>query len=311
MVDFGVRLPHNEKEFQGVSPEYILKCAQLAEELKFDSVWVHDHIISGHTILDPIAVWGFVASATKKVKLGSSGLQMALRHPVWTARELASLDVLSNGRLIVGVVPGRREKEFEAAGVPLSEAGKRTDEGIKIMKALWTQRDASFSGRYHKFEKITMIPHPIQKPHPPIYIGGDSPAGWSRVARLGDGWIIGGGLTPSELAQRFDGIRKKAKEKGRDPDKIALAYLSFAAILAPGAGDKETMRKWSQDRIAEGRPRPDDVNLIGEPGEIIKKLEGYVDVGVNSIELRFMAPNMDAVLTSMKVFSREVMPSFK
>ncbi|HKM49874.1 MAG TPA: TIGR03619 family F420-dependent LLM class oxidoreductase [Candidatus Bathyarchaeia archaeon] len=308
MVHFGVRLPQNADEFPQASPSSILTIARLAEKLGYYSVWVHDHIISEHTIFDPLAVWGFLASATDKIKLGSAGFQISLRHAVWLAREVSSLDVLSNGRLIVGLVPGRREKECETAGVPLSEVGKRTDEGIKVMKTLWTQRNASFSGRFYKFSNVTMMPQPVQKPHPPLLIGGASSASTSRVVRLGDGWVPFS-LDADQFRQGVNDIWRKAKEKKRNTDAMMFSTENFVAIVSPETCSRDfaeeyLVRKFhSKERATKG-------TIIGEPDEIIKMIEEYIAASANHFELRFIARDLKGVSASMELFARTVAPSF-
>jgi len=308
MVQFGIRLPQNAKEFPGTSPASLLKIAILAEELGYYSVWVQDHVAATFSLYDPIAVWGFISHATKRVKLGSACLLMGLRNAVLLARQTATIDNLTDGRLIVGVAPGWIEKDFEAAGIPLSERGARTDEGIKVMKTLWTQSDASFSGKFYKFSKVTVLPQPIQKPHPPIWIGGSTTASISRVARLGDGWIPGYN-EPSQVADGLATIRKKAKDRGRDPSKIVCSNESFVAVLSSGAADMETAKSFLQPRfktIDEGIRK----NIVGRPDEIIKKIQEYLDAGATHFELRFIARDMPSVASSMKIFSEEIAPSF-
>lgn len=311
MVHFGVRLPQNAREFPEASPSSILSTARLAEELDYYSVWVHDHIISEHAIFDPIAVWGFLASATEKIRLGSAGFQVSLRHAIWLAREISSLDVLSNGRLIVGLVPGRRENECEAAGVSLSDLGKRTDEGIKVMKALWTQRDASFSGRFYKFSRVTMIPQPVQKPHPPILIGGTSSATIARVVRHGNGWVPAF-LDPKQFEQGVNEIRRKAREKNINTDGMIFSTENFVAVISRETCSREFAEKYlMSDPRVKSKEEAMKRAIIGEPNEIITKIEEYLASGANHFELRFIAHNMKDVSASMKLFAREVIPAFK
>ncbi len=210
--------------------------------------------------------------------------------------------------MIVGVVPGRREKECEAAGVLITDLGKRTDEAIRVMKTLWTEPEASFSGRFHNFSKIQMMPQPVQKPHPQIWIGGTTPATFSRVARLGDGWIPAF-LSPAQIQAGLQEIQRRTKEKKRDPSKITCSAENFIAIISPGATDLETVSTYFQSRYKS----TDDglkVNIVGKPTEIIKRIEEYIQAGTNHFELRFVARTMDGVAESMKIFSREIAPSF-
>jgi probable F420-dependent oxidoreductase len=309
VIQFGIRLPQNAREYPQASTASLLEIATLAEDLGFYSVWVHDHVSTTFTLYDPIAVWGFLSHATKRLKLGSACLLMGLRNAVLFARQTASIDALSGGRLIVGVAPGWIEKDFEAAGVPIAQRGRRTDEGIKVLRALWTQNEASFSGEFYNFSKVTVMPHPVQKPHPPIWIGGSTSASISRVARLGDGWIPGFN-EPAQVSKGIADIRMKARETGRDPNQVVCSNESFVAIISPGTCDLETAKSFLQPRFKtfeEGIRK----NLVGSPEEIIKKIQEYVNAGATHFELRFIAKDLHGLINSMKIFATEIAPSFR
>jgi alkanesulfonate monooxygenase SsuD/methylene tetrahydromethanopterin reductase-like flavin-dependent oxidoreductase (luciferase family) len=295
VVQFGIRLPQNAAEYPGASSASLLDIARLAEDLGYYSVWVHDHIATTFALYDPIIVMSFIGNATNSVKLGSACLLMGLRNAVLLAKQTASIDDLTNGRLIVGATPGWMEKDFEAAGISLSERGRRTDEGIAVMKKLWTETDA-------------ILPQPVQKPHPPVWIGGTGPASISRVARLGGGWIPGY-IEPSQVAHGMAEIKEKLKETGRASERIVCSNESLVGVISNGAADMETVKRFLQSRfktIDEGLKR----NIVGPPDEIIKKIQYYVGAGATHFELRFIARDMNSIATSMKVFSRDIAPSF-
>src|ERR1700675_1537621 len=171
--------------------------ASRAETLDFDSVWVHDHVfnvghvfdrIGGKPYYEPLTLLGFVAARTERVRLGTSVLVLPYHNPIRLAKTAATLDVLSGGRLILGVGVGAIEKEMQAMGSPFAERGAFTDEAIAVMRALWTQEDPSFDGKYSRFAGMKFSPKPLQKPPPPVGIGGVTRAAIRRGARLGDGW---------------------------------------------------------------------------------------------------------------------------
>ena len=180
-MHFGVGLPHFRRL---ASTEAIVTVAQQAEALGFDSVWVSDHIVVprsaiprfGEVFFEPFTTLAYVAGKTKRVRLGTSVIILPYRHPLFMGKALATLDVLSGGRVIVGAAVGWLAEEFEALGIPFTERGARSDEALKVMRALWTEAEPKFEGKFFRFAGIRAEPKPLQKPHPPIWIGGNSPA---------------------------------------------------------------------------------------------------------------------------------------
>src|SRR6266511_978806 len=171
--------------------------ASRSEELGFDSVWVHDHVfnvghvfdrIGGKPYYEPLTLLSFVAARTRRVRLGTSVLVLPYHNPIRLAKTAATLDVLSGGRLILGVGVGLIEKEIRAMGSPFAERGAFTDEAIAVMRSLWPEDEPSFDGKYHRFAGMKFSPKPLQKPSIPVVIGGVSGAAIRRAARVGDGW---------------------------------------------------------------------------------------------------------------------------
>ena len=183
---------------QGIEDiQALLRMAVRAEELGFESVWASDHVFNaGHVFerigdkpyYEPLAVLSYVAATTKKVLLGTSVLVLPYHNPINLAKTAATLDVMSGGRLVLGVGVGAVENEMEAMGSPFAERGAITDESIAIMKELWTQQDPSFQGRFHSFSGMKFSPKPVQKPHIPLVIGGSSRVAIRRAASRGTSW---------------------------------------------------------------------------------------------------------------------------
>jgi probable F420-dependent oxidoreductase len=218
------------------------------EQLGFTSVMIADHIVfpsavkstypytvsgvfpGGGDALDQLALMAFVAGVTSRLRLVTSVMIVPYRNPVATAKALATIDVLSRGRVTVGVGVGWMREEFEAlAAPPFERRGASTDEYIRIFKTLWTTSPASFSGEFYRFDDVKCLPHPVQKPHPPIWIGGHSRAALRRVARLGDGWHPVGAnpavpLTPPELKRDLDELFRLTEAEGRDPARLEISY---------------------------------------------------------------------------------------
>lgn len=191
-MDIGINIA-NHRDL--LSKRYIHETARMAEDLGFDSVWIPDHTIVpraveeryGPVYYDAVAVLGYLAGVTNRVRLGTTVLVLPYRHPVVLAKELASIDQLSDGRLIVGVGVGWAEAEFRVLGQPFAERGRRTDEALRVMQTLWTQADPTYNGPYVSFSDIIFQPKPAQ-PAVPIWVGGQSLAALHRTARFATGW---------------------------------------------------------------------------------------------------------------------------
>src|SRR5919106_230567 len=217
--------------------EFLLEIARAADRLGFHSLWATDHVVipkdrkseypykrsttemlftPGITWLDPVATMGVVAGATENVLIGTAILVLPYRNPVVLANEIATLDRLSEGRIILGIGAGWLAEEFRAIGVRPEERGPRTDEYIRAMKVLWDSGSpVSFAGRFVNFTDIVLATQPSRPGGPPVYVGGNTPAALRRAGALADGWL-GMELWVEEIAEIRTGIERAAKEAGRD-----------------------------------------------------------------------------------------------
>jgi len=229
-------------------PEQMAPVAQRAEGLGFESVWVAEHLVfpaqirsrypyakegvppinPATPLLDPLLVLMQVAALTERIRLGTNVYILPLRHPISVARMVTTLDVLSRGRVSFGVGLGWLEEEFTAVGVDFATRAGRTREAIRALRALWTEEAPSFAGRYVAFPPVRFEPKPVQRPHPPILVGGESEAALRRAAALGDGWY-GVGHTPESAAARVGRLRALLAEYGR-------AAVPFDLTVSHGGG---------------------------------------------------------------------------
>jgi len=248
-VRFGTTLPQFGPFAAGADvAERIARVARTADDLGYDVLWTAEHLILPYEIRTPypygarfpfpvtdpmlevVSTLSWVAALTRRVRLSCSVMILPYRHPVVLAKELATLDLLSDGRLLLGVAGGWLAEEFELLGVPFRERGARTDEAIALLLALWTEERVNFDGRFFRLRDAVAFPKPAQQP-PPIWIGGGSPAALRRVARLGDGWIATPRPTLEALAADVAEIRRLAERAGRDPAAIGVASNGAATSL--------------------------------------------------------------------------------
>lgn len=230
-------------------PENLEKVTKRAEELGYDCLWVLDRLLAPlkpaspypgtpdgslpaqyRSVLDPIETLMFAAAHSKKIGLGTSILNLPWYNPVLLARRLTTLDVLSGGRLRVGFGIGWSTDEYEAAGSPWKQRGKRADEYVEVLKAIWTADPVEFNGKYIKIAKSYINPKPVQKPHPPIFMAAYTPGAMQRTAREANGWMPVG-VPISAIGQMYEAIKNMAKEAGRDPAQLELlvrANVEFA-----------------------------------------------------------------------------------
>jgi len=221
-------------------PDALVTVAQRAEALGFDSLWVLDRMLCPvnprtpypasrdgalpelyKRVLDPLETLTFVAAHTRRAALGTSVLNLPWYPPVLLARRLTTLDILSGGRLRVGFGIGWSLDEYEAAGAPWQERGKRADEIIDALKTIWTTDPVEFQGKYYRIPKSFIGPKPVQKPYPPIYMAAYTPSALKRVAKEANGWFPVG-IPLAGVAQMFEGIKGMAREAGRDPAALEL-----------------------------------------------------------------------------------------
>lgn len=232
------------------NPGIAARVARAAEEAGFDSLWTGEHIVLADPqvppspmppdvpFVDSAVALAFVAGHTRTIKLATGIIILPQRNPVVLAKELASVDVVSGGRLICGFGIGSLAVEYAALGVPFDHKGKRAEDCVGAMKALWTMDKPEFHGRFVSFAGVRAEPRPVQKPCPPIIFGGNSAYAFSRTARLGDGWF-GFALDHDRTAGCIGGIRQACERSGRLFDRIEISVTPRARV------DAEVVRRYA------------------------------------------------------------------
>jgi len=231
--------------------------------LSFDSVWTGDHVSFHNPMYESLTLLASYVPITSRVRLGTAVYLLALRPPAIAAKITSTLDALSGGRLIFGVgVGGENPKEFEVCGVPHGERGARVSEAIEVVRTLWRDTPATFKGRFTQFSGVSLDPKPVQKPGPPIWIGGRSDAALARAGRQGDGWVSYV-VQPERYAESLDKIRSAARAAGRDLAHFAAAHVAFVTVTTsrprpcgPRRSPSGTRRTSSPSRGSTGSSAP-------------------------------------------------------
>ena len=248
-MHFGVILPNYGKD---ATPDGIRRTAELAEELGFDSVWTTEHIIVGPDavdpygrVYDPLVTLGWIAARTRRVGLGTSIVLLPLHHPIHLAKEVATLQELSGGRFRLGVGMGWHEDEYEFMGVPFKGRGRRGDEAIRLMRALWSG-DSDFEGEYWSFHDATAEPHP--SPQPELWIGGSSGHALRRARELGDVWHPSRGSDAEHVRrvkEKYPQLRVIPRTRPESVDAMLAAGAEGAVVTFP---DEAAMRAFKRPR---------------------------------------------------------------
>jgi len=318
-VEFGFSLPGRGPLAQ---PAQVLNIALTAEKLRYTSVFVTDHIVlpastarsvypyssggqfpggSRQDYLEPFTMMAYLARATSRIRLGTSVIVVPYRHPLLVAKMLATIDVLSQGRVILGAGVGWLREEFEAVGAPAFEdRGTVTDEALRLMRAAWTTDPVSFDGRHFKVHEIHALPKPVQRAGIPIWIGGHTEAAVRRTGLLGDGWHPIGlrppaMLLPDEYRAKVERLHAIAREAGRDPASITLSLRVPMAV-----------------RPARAKAPAGDRPLFqGTPAEVARDVQTYAALGVTHFVFDPTVPDVKEVLSSMRRFAEDVRPKLR
>ena len=260
------------------------------EQLGYESVWVWDHILLGvdpyFPILDSLSVLTAVAARTERIRLGTGILVLPARNPVVLAKQLSSIDQISNGRLTLGMASGWYKREFDAIGVPFNKRGNIMDQNLDILTRLW--QEDSVTGSYPPYElaAAVMSPKPVQKPRPPILIGGYVDRVLKRAGVVGDGWLTYY-YTAEDFAKSWDKVRRFAEEAGKDPDTLRSINQLPIYIGKSRADVEAPMLEWltTEWDFAGWSDSTTDSAVLGTVDECVEQLLAHLDAGVQQITL--------------------------
>lgn len=283
--------------------------ASRAEELGFDTLWASEHAVWRHPMHDALMQLTAAAAVTQHIRLGTAVVLVPLKHPILMCKAVTTLDHISGGRVDFGIgIGGDFPKEFEAMGVPINERGPRANETLRLMKRLWSEESVTFSGRFYEMEDIGLEPHPVQKPHPPIYVGGRTKS-LKRTGLYGDGWIPYL-YSPGLFRRGWEQIRQIAEEAGRDPGAIDPAVVVPTYI----ADSYDDAAKMASEALGSYYGQSFDAfarmyALLGTPEQIVERMGEYRDAGVEHFIFSPAGPE-EVKAEMLERIASEVIPLF-
>ena len=326
-IKIGIGIPTCREGLTNPTPfltaQQIVAVSQMAEELGFDFISANDHLTASRALrardttppnfYEVLVSLSYIAALTQRIKLLIGVIILPLRQPPLLTKQVATLDVFSGGRLILGVGIGSQRNELEAISPRQSKAhrGRMLEECIQALHLLFNQDEASFSGKYYEFHEVSMHPKPIQDPFP-IHISGGHPDTARRVARWGNGWFTPG--APDLVRNRWEVLRPLLEEYDRDPKEISMTVTSGLSIART---HQEAVKKYNNSRLAlRTRSRDMDAILaqsfIGTPAEIVDKIGQLKEAGATAcMGQNLAASNYQEYAEMLQMFGEEVLPFFK
>jgi probable F420-dependent oxidoreductase len=278
-IPVGMSLPHRSPE-----PIYmatVRRVAERAETLGFSDLWVTENTLDHVFSFDPGLILTYAAAVTTRIRLGVAVVVLPTHNPSHVASQFATLDYVSNGRAILGLGLGR-EHHYAEFQIPKEHRLTRFREGVEVLKALWTQPKVDYAGSIYKLEGAGMVIKPVQKPHPPIWLGGNHPDAVRRAAKLGDGWMAAGGSTTGEFGKSVQILRAELDKLGRNPATFPISKRVFLSVAERPEVAKAELDRWFS--IVYRRPGGADAGDIhGTPAQVREQLEALVAAGANHL----------------------------
>ena len=286
------------------TPGTLRHVASRADELGFDSLWAFQRLLhpvdqdwgsAYHSVQDPLTSLAFAAAVTSRIRLGVAVLMAPYYAPIVLAKALTTVDVLSGGRLDVGIGLGWSAQEFAAVGVPMERRGARAEEFVACLKAIWTQPEVEFHGEFYDVPLSRVEPKPVQSPYPPLLMGGGAEAALKRIGRIADGWISSSRTDLTTIGESIDVVRVAATEAGRDPDVLRFVVRGVVRLTAqPTSGEARIPLQGDAGQIRA------DIDALAAQGvtEVFLDLN-WDDSTVGAADPDAALANADAVLTQL------------
>lgn len=285
-----------------VDMQLVRDYVQKAETLGYDSLWVQESIVGKVPILEPVSLLNYVAALTTRVRLGTSVMLLVLRNPVQLAKSLSSLDQMSHGRLTAGIGIGGHVPEA-IFGLPSEHRIRRFVEAIQVMKALWTEPQASVDGTYWTFKDIAMEPKPVQQPHPPLWFGARQAPALKRAVRHGDGFMGAGSSSTADFIQQYGVLQQFLDEAQRDPATFAISKRVYLAVDTDRERAEKRLREWFGMRYRNA-DMASQVCIWGSRDACLNKLGELVQAGAQHLMLNPVFDEME----HLELLAQEIVP---
>ena len=280
-ISLGMVLPHRSPD--PVDIRVVRQVAQRADTLGFRDLWVTENTLDHVFCFDPMIVLTYAAAVTTTIRLGVSVVVLPVHNPIHVAHQVASLDYASDGRAILGVGLGR-EAHYTEFQIPRERRVRRFREGVELIKALWTEPQVRYQGEIYQLDGGTMAPKPVQKPHPPIWLGGTHPDALRRAATIADGWMGSGGSSTVTFSRSVPILRAALEKAGRDPAAFPISKRVFLSVHERPEVARAEVHRWFS--VVYRNPDGTDASGIhGTPEQVREQLQGLVAMGANHLLL--------------------------
>jgi len=314
-IKFSLVLQNYVAPGESIDPQTLIRHAIRSEELGYYAVWVWDHMLLGSRnvfpVHDSLTILTAVAARTERVRLATGILVLGIRNPVVLTKQVATLDNLSGGRVTLGVAAGWYEREFQACGYPFDTRGKSLRINMQIMKRLWTENNVNGTYGQYSFKNVTIEPKPVQKPHPPLWMGGYVDTVLQRVGKFADGWISYF-YTPESFDRSWRKVLDSAKSSGRAIDRFGNCDMIPARL----DDDEDEARQVANNFIAKHCDLPawseatPNSAILGTSKNCARAIEYVVKVGVDELVLMPAVSNLSEIDEQIERFGKELLPSF-
>ena len=280
-IPLGMSLPHRSPD--PIDMAAVREVAQRADALGFRDLWVTENAVDHVFSFDPAVVLTYAAAVTAKIRLGVSVSVLPVRNPIHVAHQVATLDYVSHGRAILGVGLGR-EHHYTEFQIPTERRVRRFKEEIELIKALWTESKVTYRGAFFQLEGGTMVLKPLQKPHPPIWLGGDHPDAVRRAATVADGWMGSGGSSTATFSRCVPILKSELEKVGRDPGTFPISKRVFMSVHERPEVAREELNRWFTT-VYRNPAGTDASGVHGTPEQVRERLDELVALGANHLLL--------------------------
>jgi probable F420-dependent oxidoreductase len=282
-VEFGIGIPQ-VRAGQLADVEGLHRFLARAEELGFESAWVLEQPIGTVATLEPVTLLAHAAAVTRRIRLGTAVILLPLRIPVVLAKELATVDQLSEGRLVVGLALGGERERYRVFGLSPEGRVRRFEEAVRLLKLLWSEASVTFHGEFWQLDEVAVEPKPVQRPHPPVWFGGGTPAAVRRAARMADGWIGAGSSSTEEFRVAWTVLQESLEAEGRDPSAFGVAKRVYVAVDSDPKRVRSRLARWFTSFY--GNPDlADRVAVFGPPDACAAGLAAVTEAGAGLVVL--------------------------